>query len=67
LTSTLLSLTSIIVDEAVVATWTDEQCQQAESWVSAVRTALGACEAQGPEMPAFLGPYKCQGCQGEIS
>jgi hypothetical protein len=55
----IMSLVGIIVDEAMVAQWTDEQCMNAVDWAGAVyMEASDNDDVEIPEMPEFLEQYQ---------
>lgn len=57
-TAVIVSVGGVTVDEAIVETWTDEQCQQAEEWAGAVHLrASDNDDVEVPPMPAFLEGY----------
>ena len=54
----ILSLVSVVVTEEIVSTWTDEQCEQAETW--ACKLHLKASDnkyIRVPKKPEFLEQY----------
>lgn len=52
--SDILGLVSIEVTPAVVSTWSDEQCQQAERWAGAVHLRASDNVVRVPPKPDFL-------------
>lgn len=55
---TCLSLAGITVDEAIVATWTEDQFWEAIDWSSAVILEASDNIIEVPPLPAFLVPYQ---------
>lgn len=54
-----LSIVGIVVDEAIVSTWTDEQYWQAMDWATAeILVASDNDDVEVPQRPAFLEQYQ---------
>lgn len=57
-TSLRLMMASITVDEATIATWSDDQCREADVWACSVHlSASDNDDIQVPSKPAFLPDY----------
>ena len=53
----ILSLVSVIVTEEIVSTWTDAQCELAESWAAKYYLRAADNIVRVPKRPDFLSSY----------
>lgn len=53
----ILSLVDVIVTEGVVSTWTDTQCELAETWAAKYYLRASDNIVRVPKRPDFLTPY----------
>ena len=57
----ILSLVDIIVTEEIVSTWTDVQCELAETWAAKYYLRASDNIVRVPKQPEFLEQYKSRG------